>query len=41
VLERYFSRHVSMNGFTETRLRSPARGDILTGRPMIGTRPIV
>lgn len=41
VLERYFARHVSMNGFTETRLRSPARGEILVGRPMIGTRPIL
>lgn len=41
VLERYFARHVSMNGFTEMRLRSAARGEILVGRPMIGTRPIL
>lgn len=41
VLERYFARHVSMNGFTETRLRSPTRGDILVGRPTVGTRTIV
>lgn len=39
VLERYFARHVSMNGFTETHLRSPARGDILVGKPMSGVRP--
>lgn len=41
VLERYFARHVSMNGFTETRLRSPTRGDILVGKPMIGVRPTI
>lgn len=41
VLERFFARHVSMNGFTETRVRSQTRGDILTGRPRCGTRPIV
>lgn len=41
VLERYFARHVSMNGFTETRLRSAARGDILVGKPMIGVRPAI
>jgi type VI secretion system protein ImpG len=38
VLERYFARHVSMNGFTETRLRSAARGEILIGKPMMGVR---
>lgn len=41
VLERFFARHVSLNGFTETRVRSQSRGDILTGRPRCGTRPIV
>lgn len=41
VLERYFARHVSMNGFTETRLRSPARGEILVGKPTIGARPVL
>jgi type VI secretion system protein ImpG len=39
VLEHYFARHVSMNGFTELRLRSAARGDILVGKPMSGVRP--
>ena len=41
VLERYFARHVSMNGFTETRVRSQTRGEILIGRPTCGTRPIL
>ena len=40
VLERFIARHVSMNGFTQTRVHSPARGDILAGRPRCGTRPI-
>jgi type VI secretion system protein ImpG len=41
LLERFFARHVSMNGFTELRLRSQTRGEILTGRPRCGTRAIV
>jgi type VI secretion system protein ImpG len=41
VLERFIARHVSMNGFTQTRLHSPTRGDILIGRPRCGTRPIL
>jgi type VI secretion system protein ImpG len=41
VLERFFARHVSMNGFTETHMRSPTRGTILAGRPTCGTRPIL
>ena len=40
VLERFVARHVSMNGFTQMRLHSTGRGDILTGRPRCGTRPI-
>ena len=40
-MERYFARHVSINGFTETRVRSLTRGDILVGRPRCGTRPIL
>lgn len=39
VLERYFARHVSMNGFTETHLRSPSRGVILEGKAQLGIRP--
>jgi type VI secretion system protein ImpG len=41
VLERFVARHVSINGFTQTRLHSPARGDILVGRPRCGARPIL
>jgi type VI secretion system protein ImpG len=41
VLERFMARHVSMNGYTQTRLHSANRGDILTGRPRCGSRPIL
>lgn len=41
VLERFFARHVSMNGFTETRVYTQSRGNILVGRPRCGTRPIL
>lgn len=41
VLERFVARHVSLNGFTQLRLHSPARGDILNGRPRCGTRAIL
>lgn len=41
VMERFFARHVSMNGFTETRVRSHTRGDIMIGRPRCGARPIL
>jgi type VI secretion system protein ImpG len=41
VLERFVARHVSINGFTQLRLHSPNRGDILMGRPRCGTRPIL
>jgi type VI secretion system protein ImpG len=41
VLERFVARHVSINGFTQLRLHSANRGDILTGRPRCGTRPIL
>jgi type VI secretion system protein ImpG len=41
VLERFVARHVSINGFTQLRLHSVARGDILVGRPRCGSRPIL
>ena len=41
VLERFVARHVSINGFTQLRLYSSQRGDILCGRPRCGTRPIL
>ncbi len=40
VLEQFFARHVSMNGFTETHLHSPSRGEILSGLPRVGSRPV-
>jgi type VI secretion system protein ImpG len=41
VLERFMARHVSMNGYTQTKLFSVNRGDILIGRPRCGNRPIL
>jgi type VI secretion system protein ImpG len=41
VMERFFARHVSINGFTQTRVRSMTRGDIMIGRPRCGIRPIL
>ena len=39
VLDRYFTRHVSLNSFTETVLRSGTRGEINRWLPHWGTRP--
>ena len=39
VLERYFARHVSINSFTETVLRSETRGEINRWMPQWGARP--
>jgi type VI secretion system protein ImpG len=41
VLERFVSRHVSINGFTQLRMRSPGRGDILNGVARSGARPML
>lgn len=41
VLERYFARHVSINGFTELHLKSQSRGTLLAGRPRVGARPVL
>ena len=41
VLERYFARHVTLNSFTETRVRSQTRGLVMNGRPRCGARPIL
>ena len=41
VLERFFARHVSINSFTETTLRSQSRGDLMRWVPRCGTRPII
>jgi type VI secretion system protein ImpG len=39
VLARYFARHVSINAFTETVLRSDTRGEIHRWGPQWGARP--
>lgn len=39
VLDRYFARHVSMNSFTETVIRSEGRGEINRWKPELGARP--
>jgi type VI secretion system protein ImpG len=39
VLDRYFARHVSINSFTETVLRSENRGEINRWVPQWGARP--
>jgi type VI secretion system protein ImpG len=39
VLDRYFARHVSINSFTETVLRSEGRGEINRWVPQWGARP--
>jgi type VI secretion system protein ImpG len=39
VLDRYFARHVSLNAFTETVLRSEGRGEINRWMPQWGARP--
>jgi type VI secretion system protein ImpG len=41
VLERFFARHAAANSFTELRLRSSQRGEIMRWIPRCGTRPIV
>jgi type VI secretion system protein ImpG len=41
VMEQFLSRHVSINSFTETVLRSTARGEIMRWIPRCGERPIL
>jgi type VI secretion system protein ImpG len=41
VLERFFARHVSINAFTETSLRSATRGEVMRWVPRWGERPIL
>ena len=41
VLEHFFARHVSINSFTETALRSQSRGEIHRWAPQWGMRPIL
>ena len=39
VLEQFFARHVSINSFTETVLRSDSRAEINRWVPQWGARP--
>jgi type VI secretion system protein ImpG len=39
VLHEYFARHVSINSFVETALRSEGRGEIHRWVPRWGERP--
>jgi type VI secretion system protein ImpG len=41
VLERFLARHVSINGFTQLRLQSSLRGEIVAGLPRSGLRPVM
>ncbi len=41
VLERFLARHVTLNGFTETVLRTLTRGEIMHWGARCGTRPIL
>jgi len=41
VMQRFFTRHVSLNSFVETHLRSASRGEIMCWRPQCGSRPIL
>jgi len=41
VLEQFFARHVSINSFTETALRSSRRGEIMRWLPRWGERAIL
>ena len=41
VLEQFFSRYVSINSFTETVLKTPARGEIKRWPARIGRRHLL
>jgi type VI secretion system protein ImpG len=41
VLEHFFARHAAINSFTETRLRTGARGLIMQWPPRMGQAPMV
>jgi type VI secretion system protein ImpG len=41
VLEQFFARHVSINSFTETALRSSRRGEIMRWRARWGEQTIL
>lgn len=41
VLDRFFAKYVSINGFTETVLRSPDRGEVMRWPMQLGLRPLL
>lgn len=41
VLERFFARHAAINSFTETTLRSTARGELMRWPPRCGVAPLL
>ena len=41
VLDRFFAKYVSINGFTETVLRSPERGEVMRWPMRLGARPLL
>jgi type VI secretion system protein ImpG len=41
VLDRFFAKHVSINAFTETVMRSPERGEVMRWPMRTGRRPIL
>ncbi len=41
VLERFFAKYVSINGFTQTALRCTDRGEVMRWPIRLGTRPIL
>jgi type VI secretion system protein ImpG len=41
VMEHFLARHVSLNSYVATTLRSPQRGEVARWKPRCGTRPIL
>jgi type VI secretion system protein ImpG len=41
VMEQFFARHVSINAFTETVLRSASRGEVMRWVPRVGERAVL
>ena len=41
VLERFFAKYVTINGFTETTLRCTERGEVMRYPLRLGTRPVL
>jgi type VI secretion system protein ImpG len=41
VLDRFFAKYVSINGFTETVLRNPERGEVMRWPMQIGQRKLI